>query len=125
MVRRSFHRNEGGFSFLELMESVTILLVGLLGLSSLTIGTIQGNGIAKRVTSGAVVAQDKIEEIRATAYDAIVADSDQVTVDGVTYDRVWTVCDACPIARTKEILVTVSWSDQEDREVTVETIVAE
>ena len=112
-----------GFTLIEVVHTLALLGVGLLGLSSLTIGTIHGNSTAKRITSAAVLAQDKIEEMRRADYPAIVSGSDQTLVTGVPYDRSWTVCSDCPLAGAKQVTVEVSWQDEAHESVEMQTII--
>ncbi len=116
---------ESGFTLLEVMQTMAFLAIGLLGLSSLTIGTIHGNVGAKQITSATVLAQDKIEELRHADFAAVVEGSDQIVSGGVPYTREWSVCTNCPVAGAKEVSIVVTWYDQEDKAITLQTILGE
>ena len=116
---------ERGFTFIEVLQALTLSAIGLLALSSLTMGTIHANSKAKRITTAATLAEAKMEDIRALDYAAVAAGTDSVTETGVDYARTWTVCTDCPIHGTKEITLTVQWPDQGTQHVTLETIITE
>jgi len=122
--RPSCSRSEGGFSLIEVLQTLILLAVGLLSLSSLTLGTVHGNASAARITSGAVVAQDKIEELRNTDFAAIVGGTDQIVIDRVTYQRSWSVCSDRPVTGAVEVTVTVAWLDGFEKTATLQTIIA-
>jgi len=115
--------DQRGMTVLEVLQTMTLLAVGLLGLTSLTLGTIHGNSEASRLTSAAVAAQDKIEELRAAGFDQLAEGTDDIIFTGVPYARSWSVCSDCPIAGAKELAVTVSWGGAATDAVTMRTIV--
>jgi prepilin-type N-terminal cleavage/methylation domain-containing protein len=116
--------SEAGFTFIEMLQALTLSAIGLLALSSLTMGTIHANAKARRMTTAATLAQAKMEEIRNLPFASIVEDSDQVTDSGVSYSRTWTVCVNCPIAGTREVTLTVQWSDRGTQRIQLETIIS-
>ncbi len=60
--------NNKGFTLLEVMVSLVIIAVGLLGLSSLTVSMIQGNVFSDKLTTATILAQDKLEELENLAF---------------------------------------------------------
>ncbi len=46
------HRDDRGFTLLEVIVAIAILTFGLLAVASMQIGAIQGNSFAGRVTEG-------------------------------------------------------------------------
>ena len=114
-----------GFTFFELMQALTLSSIGLLALSSLTMGTIHANAKARRITTAATLAEAKMEEIRTVNYADVAAGSDEVVDTGISYSRTWGVCADCPIHGTKQVTLTVQWPDQGTQHVTLETILAE
>jgi Tfp pilus assembly protein PilV len=117
--------NAAGFTFIEVLQALSLSAIGLLALSSLTMGTIHANAKARRLTTAATLAQAKMETLRNLAYGAIVEGADQVSEGGVTYSRAWSVCTNCPIAGTKEVTLTVQWSDQGAPAITLETVISD
>jgi prepilin-type N-terminal cleavage/methylation domain-containing protein len=117
--------DQRGFTFIEVLQALTLCSIGLLALSSLTMGTIHANAKARRVTAAVTLAEAKLEAIHNLSYAEVTAGADAVTDDGVEYSRTWTVCSDCPIHGTKEITMTVQWPEQGTQAVTLETIIAE
>ena len=114
-----------GFTFIEVLQALTLSSIGLLALSSLTMGTIRANAKAKRITTAATFAEAKMEEIRNLSYADVAEGADAVTDSDMEYTRAWTVCTDCPIRGTKDVTLTVQWPEQETRSITLETIIAE
>jgi len=63
--------NEKGVSLIETLIAIVLLSVLLLGTGGLLIGTIHGNTVSKDVTMATLLAQEKIEEIKALGYSNI------------------------------------------------------
>lgn len=107
--------NQKGFSLLELLIALTILTIGLLGLAGLHIAAIQGNVSGFKITTATAVAQERIEvlkaldgsaaELTAGAHDD---DGNQV-VQGITYNRSYTIQDNTPVSDTSTLTLTVTW----------------
>ena len=127
MPRRAPRRRppEAGFTFIEVLQALCLSAIGLLALSSLTMGTISANATARRITSAATLAEAKMEEIRNLAYAEVAEGSDQVTESNVHYTRSWTVCTDCPIQGTKEVSLTVQWLEHTDQAVRLQTIISQ
>jgi Tfp pilus assembly protein PilV len=106
-----------------MLQAVSLSAIGLLALSSLTMGTIHANAKARRMTTAATLAQAKMEELRTVPYASIVEGSDQVTDGGVPYSRAWTVCVNCPLEGAREVSLTVQWPDQGTQSIRLETII--
>ena len=113
-----------GFSLPEVLVAVAVF--GIMGgaLSSLLLLNMNWNRIAKEITTGTSVAQEKIEGLRA-ALVLPVANTESVTRDGVTYTRTWTVStgtNGLP-AGVSQVAVTVSWREPAPQSVTLQTYV--
>jgi type IV pilus assembly protein PilV len=72
MVGRKLRGNEG-FSLIEVLISLVILAVGLLGLALFQTTAIKGNAIASKWTVATEQAQDRIERFRHVAWDNITS----------------------------------------------------
>jgi type IV pilus assembly protein PilV len=105
-------RNEDGFTLVELMITLVILSIGLVALAGLQISAIKGNTFSKRMTAAVSIANQKLEQLKDTAYANIVSESStQVTQSNMTFYRQVTVTNNTPLANTKTVNVTVTWSD--------------
>jgi len=121
-----FSKSEQGFTLIEVLVALFIVVVGILGMIAVTATVMSGNSLAKRMTTASTLAQYKVEELKTTDYDSLASSSSPETVDGL-YSRSWTVSAAdTPAAGMKTIAVTVSFSWQgATRTVTLESIMAD
>lgn len=108
-------RVENGFTLIEVMVSIVILAIGLLGLAPMMAISITGNAFANEATEATVLAQDKIEELKNMTAFASIPLSDSVAVDA-QYTLVSRVDDTAsdgtvPVGVYK-IFVRVRWVDQ-------------
>jgi type IV pilus assembly protein PilV len=115
--------DQKGFSLLEILIAITILAIGLLALAELQITAIQGNAFSGRTTDATTLAQDALEQLMTLDYtDADLNDglhppgsqaqvSGTQQVQGGNYTISWDVTENSPIADTKTVDMTVTWSD--------------
>ena len=126
----SLNRSEDGFTFNEVLVTMNIIVIGILGYSAGTGNLIRWNSDSRDYTVAVNLAQDKLEQIKAqknwtdvnncpTAGDVSIAASGE---PGGQYDRCWVIADSPLGSELKEIRVTVSWRSREQREVTLTTL---
>ena len=65
-----------GFSLIEVLISLTILAVGLLGLALLQTTAVKGNEIAHKSTVAHELAQDTLERFRRVAWANVISQAD-------------------------------------------------
>ena len=121
ITRKLVHQD--GFTLIEVMASMIILAIGVLGLAPLIIATIQGNSFGDDMTRATLLAQSKIEELRNISYDLMSSGQDTVG----TVQRQWTVQKDVPSIGISQITVQTSWVDEEGNThlVTLTTLRAE
>ncbi len=121
-----FSENEKGFTLIEVLMSITILAIGLLGMAALQATATKGNALAKKNTLAISLAEDKIEEYKNTLYDNIIP-TDGITEEnlhaGAIYKRISKVEDNTPITGVKTITVTVTW--QNGKSVSFTTLISQ
>ena len=122
-------RNNKGFTLVEIMIAVFILVIALLGLISVTVMVIKGNSFSKTMTTATTLAEGKMEQLKNTGsaskigYDTLAGGTD--TVESI-YTRTWTVTNDSPAAGMKTVEVKVEWKWQNvDRNVTLRSIIAQ
>ena len=114
--------NNKGFTLVEIMIAIFILVIALLGLISVTVMVIKGNSFSKTMTTATTLAKDKMEQLKNTGYDSSPGGPE--TAESI-YTRTWTVTPNDPAPNMKKIVVTVTWDWQgTTRNVTLMTIVA-
>ncbi len=57
-------KNQKGFTLVEVMISMVILAIGVLGLAPMMVTAMYGNAFSKDVTSAAFLAQDSMERLK-------------------------------------------------------------
>jgi len=103
-----------GFTLIELMLALTILIFVVLGTSSTIINVARISANARKTTLASNLCQSKIEEIKSFGYNATF-NSDEYNIDaegnsGGIFNRTVRVSNG-PIPNTKSLIVTVSWTD--------------
>jgi type II secretory pathway component PulJ len=126
-------KGQRGFTTLELLIAISILMVGLLGVASMQVSGIRGNYFSANTTMGLTLAEEKMEELLALAYNhgdlqdsepgnnsdltsTATLDHDE-TVEGL-YHRIWNVRDEDTGAGwpdMKTITVIVEWENNKHR----------
>lgn len=108
--------NQKGFTLLELLIALVILSIGLLGLAGLHIAAIRGNVSGFKISTATAIAQQRLEELKAldttsTALAAGVYPDNNIVVQGITYNRSYTVVDDTPVIGTSTLTITITWTD--------------
>jgi Tfp pilus assembly protein PilV len=119
-----------GFTLNEVLVSINVIVIAVLGYSLSTVGVIRGNMTNDNTTVAINLAQDKLEQLK--AQKKLVNDNrcpsagdHGITAAGMTggiFDRCWRIVDSPLGPHLKQINVRVSWRDQENREVVVTTL---
>jgi type IV pilus assembly protein PilV len=120
-----------GFTLLEVMITLVILAIGLLGLAGLQIMAIKGNSFGQQMTVASTLAQNQLEALRESA-GSLSNGNDTVTdQNGITYTRSWVVAANQPQADMDTVDITVSWTgptgsgSEAIRTITIKTIISQ
>ena len=102
-----------GFTLIELMLSLAILIILVLGTAITTINVARNVAVARKTTLAGNLCQSKIEEVKSFGYN-FALNSNEYNIDeegnsGGVFNRTVRVSNG-PIPNTKLLLVTVSWS---------------
>ena len=104
---------DAGFTLMELMISLLILAIGILGIWSMQGTAIRGNAQAKWITQGAALAADQVEKLMRMDYDDADVDpaGNPHTRNEDPFTVVWVVSNPdTTINNVKTITVTASWT---------------
>jgi type IV pilus assembly protein PilV len=112
-------KREQGFTLVEIMVAVALLLIGLLGVAQMQIMNTITNSTANQRTTAITLAQDQIELLRSRPYANIGASPFSDT-SGM-YTRSWTVANDTPAVNMSRVTVTVSWKG---KQVQLQSIIA-
>lgn len=123
--------SQEGFTLIEILFSMALIGIAVLGFTMQMAGIIKGNYKSSNFTAATNLAQDKMEQIRAQrAWDNAnyCPDSGEQNlsatgVPGGYYRRCWVVRDSPLGNALKQVDVTVSWRDSAVHAVTLSTLV--
>ena len=106
-------RSAGGFTLIELMMALTVLIIGIGGILVMHLSALHATAYSRHATEAAVLAEDKMEEIRTQPTAALVDGSEDVTAAGapaspeeLSFNRAWTIAWNGALG---DVNVTVSW----------------
>ena len=118
---------EEGFTLIEIMIALVVMSIGLTALAAVQISAIRGNAFSKRMTTAVSIADGKMEKIKNGSYASIITESaTQVTQSNMNFTRQVAVTNNSPLANTKTVNVTVSWSEgSKSHTVPITTIVSQ
>jgi Tfp pilus assembly protein PilV len=98
--------DETGFGLVEAMIAMTILVIGLLAVSGLTLATAAQARIADLRNDQMIAGQSRIEEMRNQDFDTLGSGVDTVSSNYQTYYVTSTVVDLN--ARAKQVTVSIA-----------------
>jgi len=103
-------KNMKGFTLLEVMISLVILAIGLLGLASLQVMAIKGNSFGQQMTVASTMAQNQLEQLRRSTLANGTFNDSVTDQNGITYARSWTITLDSPQAGANTVVITITWS---------------
>jgi len=117
-------RRQAGFTLLELLVTMAVTVIGLLGLMAMHVATVKGNEATARSSAAVAVAQDTLEAHRSMSYKALIdaysvtdlpVDAALDTVvgrDGTTYTRRLLITEVPGLSRdVVKLRVEVGWTE--------------
>lgn len=110
-------KNDKGFTLIEVMISMVILAVGVLGLAPLMVLSIYSNTYSQDLTQATAFAQDRIEQLKNSGnFPYMPYEEPAAAVNGSIYNRTVrvdnTATDGSVPAGVYRIKVTISWTDK-------------
>lgn len=113
---RARRRGEGGFTLIEIMVSMALLVIGLLGILALQMTTVKGNRLSRELERARVFAAQIMEDLRGDVVPApsTVTLPSITTSDGVTYQREYTVANVAGTATMRMITARVTFLEDDD-----------
>ncbi len=113
---RGGFRGQGGFTLLEVLISVVILTVALLGMAALSVGIMRGNDLSERITLATTLAQDSLEDVYRRGFNntpdtATTVTEDYGTITGFPLFKRETIVEPASslIPQMKKVRVIVYW----------------
>ena len=119
-------KKQAGFTVIEALVAIAIFAVAVLGLASSAISVIRANHFNLLQTTASNIAQDRMEELKSKTSANITSGGPTVqTLNSETFSTSWTITSGSPISGMKKIDVTVTWSDYQNRTLTISSAVKE
>jgi len=103
--------NNKGFTMIEILMALAIFSIGILGVASMQILSVNYNGYARRTTEATTIVSELIERTMTLPYDANdldPANNPQQVMSGI-YTVTWNVTDNVD---NKTINMTISWPER-------------
>jgi type IV pilus assembly protein PilV len=123
LIKHWAFKDYRGFSMLEVLISIVILSIAIMGLATLQSRGIRGNDLGFRTTQAIALAQDRLEDLINSgtgsnyplSATAGTNDPDNPITEtgssGGNFDRSWQILDDTPVTGSQTITVTVTWND--------------
>lgn len=127
-----------GFSLIEAMIALTILIFMLMTIGYLLVSTLETTAEARRLTAAVALAQDQIERLRSIPYanvvngnDGPLSESGELIGPVRYFDRTWTAAASVdppgiPPVGTSTLAVQVQWGEKDGpRQIQFRTILSQ
>ena len=125
-------KNSKGYMLMEALISIAIFTVGFLAVAALVISVSRNNTSGNQLTEANMLAREQLEQLKSTS-DITSLPADLTTFSdgpmdgngnpGGIYTRTWTIQDALGFNTSREIKVTVNWTNRgRNRSVVLSTI---
>ena len=103
---------EAGFTMVEVMVAMLLTAIAIIGILALFMSQTKASGFSRHATEGAVLCEDKLEQLRTQASGAGNGTDSVIDEKGTTgvgiYKREWSETISASYA---DIICTVSWSE--------------
>jgi type IV pilus assembly protein PilV len=114
---------QGGFTLMEIMISLLVMVLGLLGVMALQMTTVKGNRASRMLDKAVELVAQEMEDLRgyttakldpATCNGACPSYPTITTADGVTYTRSYTIAAITGQTTLMMVTATVTYPDDQD-----------
>lgn len=119
----SDRKGERGFTLIEVLIALLVLMVGMAGILSLQLTSMKATAFSRHATEASSLAEDKVEDLRTVPLSSprFASGTDLVDSRGVAdaeglYARTWTIT---PGADTTIINVSVAWTERGNEPYTI------
>jgi prepilin-type N-terminal cleavage/methylation domain-containing protein len=119
MMKRSCTSH--GFTLIEVIIAIFILIVAFAGIFAVTSMVINGNALGREITTATTITQNKLEELKKTPYANLAGGSRTESI----YSTRWTVTANSPQTNMSRLDAVTSWERSgKTHNVTLKLIVA-
>ena len=106
--KRKNKTNDRGFTLIEVMIGLTIFTIGILGVMSMHLTSMQGDDSSRGFTEATNIALDQMENMMLTPYANLT--SQATTTIGEGYRVSWTISENTSW-EVKTVNMTIEWTD--------------
>lgn len=113
MALKRSRAGESGFTLVESLVAMAVLMFGLLALAMLQNVSYRANTLARNRSAATILAHERIERLSRLGAETLTSGSASRVVDGMTFSESWTAAGAPNVnndAQTVEL--EVEWTDQ-------------
>lgn len=103
-----------GFTLMEVMVALVVLLFGVITMASLSAVVVQSNRGSTNRTRADEALYQKVEQFQSMPYQAVASGSDAVTVGNVRFNRSWVVEPNTPAPNVMRISLRATWVERAD-----------
>jgi Tfp pilus assembly protein PilV len=124
--------NPNGYMLVEALISIAIFSVGFLAVAALVLLVSRNNTSGNQLTEANMLARERLEQLKSTSDISLLPAGPATFSDGPMdgrgnpggpYTRTWTIQDALGFNTSREIKVTVNWTNRgRNRSVVLDTI---
>lgn len=111
-IRSPNVRSRKGFTLLEVLLAVVLMAGGFIALSQAVVTGLFVSGGSEQELVAANLAQERMEDIRNTAYASVTNEARAPVAGFTTYER--EVVVTTPLASMKQVNVTVYWQSKSE-----------
>ena len=108
-------KREGGFTLIEVLISMLLLLLGIAGVLSMQLTSMKATSFSRHATEATIVLEDKMEELSAIKTLNLTDGNDVVNAQalvGTEYTRTWTLSADPTVVELVNLKVSVSWDER-------------
>lgn len=92
--------SDNGFSLIEVMVAMVVLLIGMLGVMGMQYYSVSGNAASRELRIATNLTQQLVEQMKSTPYIGLVSNTDVPVMHaamsgGVNFSRAWWVVPDC------------------------------
>ncbi len=102
-------KGQGGFSIIEVLISLVIFAIGMLGFAGLEVVAIKNTAFAKELAQANAIAQQTVEQLKTGKYSDVSVGTVSCELENGKFKRTYTVV-ADSENLIKSLTVTVSWN---------------
>ena len=105
-------RQAAGFTLIETLVSMSVLLIGLLALAMMQNASFRADTMARNRTAAAILASQQIERMSRLGASSVATGTGSTNVDGRNFSQTWTLSTAPTATNGSKIVnMQVTWSD--------------